>query len=113
MIILILLRPKLLSQCLAVKSVLRKISLGGLLRISVDAFDKGQAYKDRMEVSKKNVDVFMVYKGSSSLIVWFVQISCNADPYGIIFRKFFTGIFNDCRDWLSLSLQNIDFAVYL
>ena len=52
MIILILLRPKLLSQCLAVKSVLRKISLGGLLRISVDAFDKGQAYKDRMEVSK-------------------------------------------------------------
>ena len=58
---LILLRPKLLSQCLAVKSVLRKISLGGLLRISVDAFDKGQAYKDRMEVSKKNVDVFMGY----------------------------------------------------
>ncbi|EXY15666.1 hypothetical protein M141_3746 [Bacteroides fragilis str. S38L5] len=43
------------------KSVLRKISLGGLLRISVDAFDKGQAYKDRMEVSKKNVDVFMGY----------------------------------------------------
>ena len=61
MIILILLRPKLLSQCLAVKSVLRKISLGGLLRISVDEFDKGQAYKDRMEVSKKNVDVFMGY----------------------------------------------------
>ena len=41
--------------------MLRKISLGGLLRISVDAFDKGQTYKDRMEVSKKNVDVFMGY----------------------------------------------------
>ena len=101
MIILILLRPKLLSQCLAVKSVLRKISLGGLLRISVDAFDKGQAYKDRMEVSKKNVDVFMGY------------IKALPVPYGIIFRKFFTGIFNDCRDYLSLSLQNIDFAVCL